>query len=617
MTSGDLAAVRRTMGHDPASAPPRVPRAHRRRRPVRAHRPAEQGRARLARPGLAHRRALRPGRPRPRAGRAPPPARGVRRARRSPGAASATARWCSCRTPAWSARAPGHAALLFGAVPGLVAVVAALAGRGRERPARLARVRRRARRRRPRRRLGRRHRRRPATASCCCRRSARRRSSSPRHAARRPRSDRGHGRADGRRGARRAPFALAGGSPPAPGAASAGDGRRGLALVVAGTLLPFAFFAFGQARVRPEVVGAFANLEPLVGAGVAVLAFGDAFGPLQALGAGAILAGIAISSGRPDGPGAPAARLGAPRLSRRPAAAAPAAPACRRCRRRPTSRCPRAAAREPPPWSSPDSVVVVRGVVVVVVREPVDRRAVLGGRGRRRGGRRRAGRAAAVVAGLRRARAVARAQRPADRPMLSPEIALAASADAERGDRCRAAARVTRMRGGARGHRSSMTVVTGSRPAAARAPRRQRQADHRPAAPPSGRLAIVASPPQRRASTRTIVRPRPLPRGRSARELPRTKRSKTRSSSPGSRPGPGVEDGDAAVVARRRRARPRRSSAGRCARWRSRRGCRGSRRRPRARRRRGRRHCGRGARGRRRARRRPRASARARPRRRP
>ena len=75
---------------------------------------------------------------------------------------------------------------------------------------------------------------------------------------------------------------------------------------MAGTLLPFAFFAFGQARVRPEVVGAFANLEPLVGAGVAVLAFGDAFGPLQALGASAILAGIALSSGRPDGPGAPA-----------------------------------------------------------------------------------------------------------------------------------------------------------------------------------------------------------------------------------------------------------------------------------------------------------------------
>jgi O-acetylserine/cysteine efflux transporter len=102
------------------------------------------------------------------------------------------------------------------------------------------------------------------------------------------------------------PFALVGGPPPAPGAASGGEALAVAALVVAGTLLPFAFFAFGQARVRPEVAGTFANLEPLVGAGVAVLAFGDAFGPLQALGAGAILAGIALSSARTRGRGAPA-----------------------------------------------------------------------------------------------------------------------------------------------------------------------------------------------------------------------------------------------------------------------------------------------------------------------
>src|SRR6185295_9427123 len=101
------------------------------------------------------------------------------------------------------------------------------------------------------------------------------------------------------------PFALVGGPPPSPGTANGGEPLAVVALVVAGTLLPFAFFAFGQARVRPEVAGAFANLEPLVGARVAILAFGDAFGPLQALGAGAILAGIALSSGRPDGPGTP------------------------------------------------------------------------------------------------------------------------------------------------------------------------------------------------------------------------------------------------------------------------------------------------------------------------
>jgi O-acetylserine/cysteine efflux transporter len=89
------------------------------------------------------------------------------------------------------------------------------------------------------------------------------------------------------------PVAAAGGAPPAP--AFGAPTAAAIALIVAGTLLPFAFFAFGQARVGPEVAGAFANLEPLVGAAVAVLVFGDAFGPLQVLGGVAILAGIALS----------------------------------------------------------------------------------------------------------------------------------------------------------------------------------------------------------------------------------------------------------------------------------------------------------------------------------
>ena len=69
-----------------------------------------------------------------------------------------------------------------------------------------------------------------------------------------------------------------------------------LALVVLGTLLPFALFAYGQARVRPEVAGGFVNLEPLVGATVAVLAFGDSFAAAQVAGGLAILVGIALSS---------------------------------------------------------------------------------------------------------------------------------------------------------------------------------------------------------------------------------------------------------------------------------------------------------------------------------
>jgi O-acetylserine/cysteine efflux transporter len=93
--------------------------------------------------------------------------------------------------------------------------------------------------------------------------------------------------------------AVPGGAPPAVG--GGGAMAAVAALVVAGTLVPFALFAFGQTSVAPEVAGAFVNIEPLVGAGVAVLAFGDAFGPLQVVGGLAILAGIALSSAPPAG----------------------------------------------------------------------------------------------------------------------------------------------------------------------------------------------------------------------------------------------------------------------------------------------------------------------------
>jgi drug/metabolite transporter (DMT)-like permease len=68
------------------------------------------------------------------------------------------------------------------------------------------------------------------------------------------------------------------------------------ALAAAGTLLPFTLFAYGQARVAAEVAGAFLNLEPLVGAMAGVVVFGDPAGPRQVTGAGAILVGIALSS---------------------------------------------------------------------------------------------------------------------------------------------------------------------------------------------------------------------------------------------------------------------------------------------------------------------------------
>ena len=69
-----------------------------------------------------------------------------------------------------------------------------------------------------------------------------------------------------------------------------------VALALAGTLLPFTLFAFGQTRVPAEVAGAFLNLEPLVGAIAGVVAFGDPVGLAQVAGGLAILAGIALSS---------------------------------------------------------------------------------------------------------------------------------------------------------------------------------------------------------------------------------------------------------------------------------------------------------------------------------
>jgi drug/metabolite transporter (DMT)-like permease len=95
--------------------------------------------------------------------------------------------------------------------------------------------------------------------------------------------------------------ALAGGAPPAPHAA--GPVLAVAALALAGTLLPFALFAYGQAHVPAELAGAFVNLEPLIGAAAGAVAFHDAFGAVQGLGAAAVVAGIALSTlPRPEPP---------------------------------------------------------------------------------------------------------------------------------------------------------------------------------------------------------------------------------------------------------------------------------------------------------------------------
>jgi O-acetylserine/cysteine efflux transporter len=69
-----------------------------------------------------------------------------------------------------------------------------------------------------------------------------------------------------------------------------------VALVVTATLLPFTLFAWAQARTTPEIAGAFLNLEPLVGTASGAAVFGDPFGLSQCVGAAAVLGGIALSA---------------------------------------------------------------------------------------------------------------------------------------------------------------------------------------------------------------------------------------------------------------------------------------------------------------------------------
>jgi O-acetylserine/cysteine efflux transporter len=104
------------------------------------------------------------------------------------------------------------------------------------------------------------------------------------------------------------PFSVvAEGMPAAPGAPGPVLATAGL--VAGGTLLPFTLFAYAQSRVAAEVAGAFFNIEPLVGAVAGVVVFGNPAGPGQLIGGAAILGGIALSSlpligaGRAPAPG--------------------------------------------------------------------------------------------------------------------------------------------------------------------------------------------------------------------------------------------------------------------------------------------------------------------------
>jgi len=68
------------------------------------------------------------------------------------------------------------------------------------------------------------------------------------------------------------------------------------ALAAGGTLLPFALFAYAQSRVPAEVAGAFLNIEPFVGAVAGVVFFGNPAGLGQLAGGVAVLGGIALSA---------------------------------------------------------------------------------------------------------------------------------------------------------------------------------------------------------------------------------------------------------------------------------------------------------------------------------
>lgn len=91
---------------------------------------------------------------------------------------------------------------------------------------------------------------------------------------------------------------ISGGLPHAP--AAPGPVVAFVVLALPGTILPFWLFAHGQARVAPELAGAFVNLEPLIGAIVGWAAFSDPIGMWQILGALAVISGILISLVPPD-----------------------------------------------------------------------------------------------------------------------------------------------------------------------------------------------------------------------------------------------------------------------------------------------------------------------------
>jgi drug/metabolite transporter (DMT)-like permease len=101
-----------------------------------------------------------------------------------------------------------------------------------------------------------------------------------------------------------APVALATEGLPTPGPAgwSTSALLAAAALATVGTVLPYTLFALGQTGVAPEIAGAFLNLETLVAAVIGFTLFGEALGVGQVVGAVALLGGIYLSTVLGAGP---------------------------------------------------------------------------------------------------------------------------------------------------------------------------------------------------------------------------------------------------------------------------------------------------------------------------
>lgn len=130
-----------------------------------------------------------------------------------------------------------------------------------------------------------------------------------------------------------APFAVLTEGIPAPSDWSTSAILAAAALATVGTVLPYTLFALGQTGVAPQIAGAFINLETLVAALLGATLFGEVMGAGQAVGAVVLLVGIYLSTVIGEAPAAGAE--GGPSAPVSPSRAGSGFPPVRRLRRAP------------------------------------------------------------------------------------------------------------------------------------------------------------------------------------------------------------------------------------------------------------------------------------------